>query len=259
MTGREDSIQSATGKNAAKHKIIGIDSCKKGWTAFWQDSCGGYGYAVYRDIASLMVKHDDADYLFIDIPIGLPESEAEQALRPDRQLRQRLKGKGSSVFNVPCRQAVYECFDKQAAREQNIKILHKSLSEQSLGFAPKLKQVDEFLRAKPQYIGKLRESHPEYCFAVLNGGKPLLSKKSEDSGFLERKQLLEKYFPQAAEVLQKIRSSEGKQVLNDFVDAMALSVNGLIGLNNGFATIPERPHCDSKGLPMEIVYGKVNG
>ena len=58
---------------------------------------GGFGSGV----------DSDADCLLIDIPIGLPESLEDEVKRPDQQLRVRLQGKQSSVFNTPCRQAVY--------------------------------------------------------------------------------------------------------------------------------------------------------
>jgi len=45
-------------------------------------------------------------------------------------------------------------------------------------------------------------------------------------------------------------------VINDFVDAMVLSVIGCTGMQKGLATIPEEPQ-DCQGLPMEIVYNKV--
>ncbi|HEY3424675.1 MAG TPA: DUF429 domain-containing protein, partial [Negativicutes bacterium] len=119
------------------YKCVGIDSCKKtgkyyGWTAFWIHTDGSYGFRVYHTIIDIMADHHDADCLLIDIPIGLPENEQENRARPDSELRNRLKGKASSVFNTPCRQAVY-CLDKQEAKRINLHIVKKSLSEQSLG------------------------------------------------------------------------------------------------------------------------------
>jgi len=94
------------------YKCVGVDICTKtgkyqGWVAFGQDSGGSYGFEDYRNIADLMAEHHDADCLLIDIHIGLPENNQDEIARPDRELRSRLKGKSSSVFNTPCRQAVY--------------------------------------------------------------------------------------------------------------------------------------------------------
>lgn len=242
------------------YKCVGIDSCKRtgkyqGWAAFWQQHGGSYGFRVYHNIKDLMAEHHDADCLLIDIAVGLPETEQTGLNRPDQELRNRLPGKKSSVFNTPCRQAVY-CVDKQKAKALNIQFLGKSLSEQSLGFSPKIREVDEFLFDNPQYIGRLRESHPEYNFAVLNHGRPLLSKKNADCGIDERKLILSQYFIPAEKALYEIRAQYPKLLIDDFVDAMVLAVTGYVGMQNGFITIPEQPQKDSRGLPMEIVYGR---
>ncbi|WP_371381395.1 DUF429 domain-containing protein [Sporomusa aerivorans] len=239
-------------------KSVGIDSCKKtgryhGWAAFWIEETGDYGYAVYPAIADIMADHHAAACLLIDIPIGLPETQAEDAARPDSELRRRLKGKSSSVFNTPCRQAVY-CQDKQTAKTINQAVLKKSLSEQSLGFSGKIRQVDEFLRNHPQYIGRLSESHPEYGFAILNAGRPLMSKKSEEAGLGERRSVLRQFFSKADNALDEIIAHYPQRLLDDFLDAMVLAVMGSIGLKTGFASIPAQPAKDRQGLPMEVVY-----
>lgn len=243
------------------YKCVGIDSCKKtgkyqGWAAFWQYSCGSYGFRVYRDITELMAEHHDADCLLIDIPVGLPENTQDETARPDRELRSRLKGKSSSVFNTPCRQAIY-CQDKQDAKALNLQFLNKSLSEQSLGFSPKIREIDQFLFDNPQFIGRLRESHPEYGFAVLNYGRPIISKKSESIGLNERKLVLSQHFTHTEKALNEIIAKYPKTLIDDFVDAMALAVIGQIGMHDGFETIPEQPKKDSRGLSMEIVYSRV--
>lgn len=241
-------------------KVVGIDSCKKtskyhGWATFWLDVHGRYGFGVYHIIEDIVAALHDVDCMLIDIPVGLPENEQDEAARPDRELRSRLKGKSSSVFNTPCRQAVY-CQDKQDAKSVNIQFLHKSLSEQSLGFSTKIREVDLFLSENPQYIGRLRESHPEYAFAVLNDGKPLQSKKNEYAGLDERKLVLSQYFIHTEKALDEIMSQYPKSLFDDFVDAMVLAVIGLNGIKNGFDTIPKEPIKDNRGIPMEIVYSR---
>ena len=203
-----------------------------------------------------MAEHHDADCLLIDIPVGLPETVEDAVIRPDQQLRDRLHGKKSSVFNTPCRQAIY-CENKQEAKALNLQFLHKSLSEQSLGFSPKIREVDHFLCDNPQFIGRLRESHPEYGFAILNHGRPLISKKMQTVGFDERKLVLSQHFIHAEKALDEILSQYPKGLIDDFVDAMVLSSIGNIGMINGFETIPLQPQKDSRGLPMEIVYSRI--
>lgn len=244
----------------ASTTAVGIDSCKRigkyyGWAVFWINSEGSYGFQVYSAIQDIMADHCRADCVLIDIPVGLPETKQEDLARPDQELRSRLKGKTSSVFNTPCRQAVY-CFDRQAAKAINQSIVQKSLSEQSLGFSAKIREVDLFLAAEPQYIGRIREAHPEYSFSILNGGIPQLSKKTERAGFEQRRQVLWRYFNRAPRALDEIMQQYPQAILDDFVDAMVLAVLGSIGLQNGFLTIPELPQKDSRGVPMEIVYSE---
>jgi len=92
---------------------------------------------------------------------------------------------------------------------------------------------------------------------VLNHGRPLISKKSELTGFNERKLLLNQHFVHTENALSEIIAQYPKALIDDFVDAMVLAVIGHIGMQNGFETIPEQPKKDSRGLPMEIVYGRV--
>ncbi|MDF2569948.1 MAG: hypothetical protein K0R55_1552 [Sporomusa sp.] len=242
-------------------KCVGIDSCKKsgkhyGWAVFWIEDNFGYGFGIYPTISDIIVDHHNAACVLIDIPIGLPETEQENRLRPDRELRNRLKGKSASVFNTPCRQAVY-CRDKQEAKAVNIEITKKSLSEQSLGFSKKIREVDEFLLSNPHYIGRIRESHPEYSFALLDGGKPLISRKTENIGFAERREVLNRHYVATEQALNEIMSQYPKRLLDDFVDAMVLAVIGIAGMQFGFETIPEHPTKDSRMLPMEIVYARM--
>ena len=44
-----------------------------------------------------------------------------------------------------------------------------------------------------------------------------------------------------------------KMVSKEF-DALALAVTGMIGVKEGFKTIPENPEKDSRGINMEMVY-----
>jgi predicted RNase H-like nuclease len=117
-------------------------------------------------------------------------------------VKKELGKKGSSIFETPCRQAIYS-EDKQTAREHNIRVLGKSLSEQSLGIAKAIRQVDEFLQQHPSWMNKLIESHPELCFAKLNRNQPILEKKSTKEGEQKRLEVLQKYYPDTRFVVEK--------------------------------------------------------
>ncbi len=86
------------------------------------------------------------------------------AVRSKKNRPQRFLG---PAMSVPCQQAVY-AVNKASARDKNIEVLGKSLSDQTLGIARAIKQVDVFLKANTEWKNRLLESHPELCFMKLN-------------------------------------------------------------------------------------------
>ncbi len=106
-------------------------------------SIGSDGFEVdkYDTIGDVCERYSGADYILIDIPVGLRNDNGQ--FRPDGMVRKKLGRKGASIFDVPCRQAVY-ADDKPHAKALNKEILGKSLSEQSLGFSKAIRQVDGF-------------------------------------------------------------------------------------------------------------------
>jgi 5'-deoxynucleotidase YfbR-like HD superfamily hydrolase len=119
---------------AETRKVVGVDGCKGGWAAaVLTGDCFDVG--LYKHIADLLAAHADAERILIDMPIGLPESTRD--LPPEALLRTLLRGKASSVFNRPCRQAVYA--DLKDASAVNKAVLGKALSAQSIGIIPKIR------------------------------------------------------------------------------------------------------------------------
>ena len=240
-----------------KHCFVGIDSLKnvgsyRGWAVFWLNGADRFGFGVYATIEDIMSEYHKALSILIDIPLGLPESREDDQQRPERELRQRLPGKAASVFNPPCRQAVY-AGSKAEAKECNLRYLGKSLSEQSLGFAAKIREADCFLHDNHHYVGRLRESHPEYAFALLNGGRPLVSPKKDSQGFKDRQTVLARCAGCADAAILALQNRYPRVLLDDFLDAMVLAVIGRRGHEEGWETIPSEPAHDQRGIPMEIV------
>lgn len=61
-----------------------------------------------------------------------------------------------------------------------------------------------------------------------------------------------KFFP--AERLFKEYQFPKKQVeTDDIIDAAVLAITGILGLQNGFKSIPENPATDSLGLEMKMM------
>ena len=91
-------------KNMCQSISVGIDAAKKDWVVACLEG-DDINVEIFTSLNKLLSKYANADSIIIDIPIGLPESKND--VRPDQKLRNYLKGKASSVFNTPCRDAVY--------------------------------------------------------------------------------------------------------------------------------------------------------
>jgi predicted RNase H-like nuclease/predicted house-cleaning noncanonical NTP pyrophosphatase (MazG superfamily) len=189
------------------------------------------------------------------MPIGLPEIPDD--VRPDALARKVLKGRASCVFNTPCRQAVYaDTYDK--ANELNHKALNKGLSQQSFAIAPKIREIDQLFLRIPEYKIKLRESHPEICFAMMNSGIPLVESKHTIEGQKTRIKLLSRYYDRTWEFIASVSAApEFNRMLEDCIDALCLAVTGMLGKKNGFRSLPDTPQEDSRGILMQIIYANV--
>ena len=231
--------------------VVGIDWMKPYWLAA---EVRGDEISIKKltNIAEINNYYLTTDAVLIDIPVGLPENAEENAARPDREARDYLStGRKSSIFPVPCRQAVH-ITDYAEASAENERILGKKLTSQSHAFSKMIHQVDEFLAEDKYWQNRLVESHPEVAFQLLNGGKGLNHSKHTDEGTQERIAILQQYgvdpFPLFTEFTPK--------QYEDVLDALCLAVSAKLGCENGFQTIPENPTCDSRGLKMQMVFGK---
>jgi len=252
----EQSFISAFNKLTGEHNAygcVGIDGCKGKWVAVYITE-DHFEVEKFETISDICRRYSDADSMIIDIPIGLVESKTD--IRPDQLVKKQLGKKASSIFEVPCRQAVY-ANDKPSAREQNIAILGKSLSEQTLGITKGIKQVDEFLQDHPMWKNKLLESHPEFCFSKLNDNHPILEHKTTAEGQKKRLEVLEKYYTEANQVVAKFLADVPyRKKTDDVIDALCLAVIGKIVFEKGLKTIPEEPMMDARGILMQMVYGE---
>jgi predicted RNase H-like nuclease len=230
---------------------IGIDGCKDGWFYFrFEDGVGTFGVA-----ASIGEILDDMPFdgrALIDIPIGLKERGkterdcdvlARDLLRPLRH---------SSVFPAPCRQALKQK-DYETAKAKNVRITGRSLSRQTWGIAPKILEVDEYIRANPPIADSLFEAHPEVVFCGLAGGPMSANKKTRD-GFTERMTILRIFESDAETYIASAFLAHGgfEATRDDIVDAYVLA---LCAKHPGrWRTLPDEPKTDPRGLPMRMVY-----
>lgn len=232
----------------AEGLYLGIDGCKGGWIIAVYEA-GKLRIEKYVSVEDIFKKYPKFEDAFIDMVIGLPSSAADN--RPDAAARNILKGRESTVFSVPSRQALYEETEKKQ-KEANIAALGKSLSSQMLGIIPKMRELDQFLDKYRNYANAIQESHPEVCFSRLNGAV-VMTKKKEYEGLVQRVTILEKYLPELTVAYVKEKARILKCNADDIVDAIVLVVTANLNSQGLCETIPENVMEDAKGLKMQMV------
>ena len=205
-------------------KTVGITHNGKAWQAAVL-SGADCKFENADTLWQLCNQYKDADAVLIDLPIGLPENREDEALRPEGELRKRMYG--ASVSAVPCRQAVYADSDN-AAREENIRVLGRTISPQQMAQRHLLREIDELFANHTEWKHVLRESRAQ----VLGEGRRLI---------------LQQYQQQ---LNQGSNKHHDKQHLED---ALCLAVIGQMECRNGSETIPSEPGIDAKGLEMQII------
>lgn len=251
------SSSQSTTQRKPSHRFLsaGIDGCNGKWLSVGLSELD-YHIQLFDHISEACEFFRETDRVLLDMPIGLAESPADS--RPEPELRRNLKGKAASVFNVPCRQALAES-DHPAASSMNRCILRKGLSRQTFNIMPGIREVDRFLESHPHWKDRLWESHPEYCFALLNAGVPIAENKRTPEGALARLDLLTVSEPRAPMILKTFQELYPKleRKTDDLLDALVLAVIGRISLERGTVSLPEVPPRDLRGIPMRIMGTKV--
>lgn len=201
----------------AKQRVWGVDGCPGGWFAV-----SNYGDLVLESQFRELLQTIDAGRLYIDMPIGLPDDERQL----EKRARQLLVGRGSSIFSVPCRQAVY-ANSYESACDINAKSVGKRLSKQAWFLCNKIKQIDTELRQHPSLSRRVLESHPELAFHLLSPS-PLKHSKKSSAGISERLRVLSHHESYARQWYRAAKSKYPRKLLalDDIVDAMILMVVG---------------------------------
>lgn len=231
----------------------GVDACKRGWFAVMLREGSNWQVAVFSDIFNLWQQCKDSKLILIDVPIGLRQSASDKR-DCDNQARKLIGTKrGSSVFPVPCRDAIYA--DRDEASKINEMIAGQKLSRQSLGIISMVRQVDQLLLSDETARLRIRETHPELCFWALNGGEPMKYSKKKRDGFLERMEVLLSVYPYTKELVYYAeRKYPRKEVArDDILDALVAAATASKE-RQGLSFLPEKATFDSKGLPMQMAY-----
>lgn len=161
----------------------------------------------------------EADAVLTDLPVGLPENKEDETARAEGNLRKAVNG--GSIAVIPCRQAVYAATDFKA-REENFRVLGRTITPQQLQQRAVLREVDETILSHNEWKNVLRQSHPQ-----LLGSS--------------RRMILQQY---------------AGSISRGMEDAMCLAMLGQLECRNGSVTIPEHPESDAKGLRMQMIAPK---
>ena len=224
--------------------VRGVDGCPAGWlTAAFETRVELVSFQVHQSAPEMLGVR--AAVTAIDIPIGLPESEAR---RCDLEARRLLGPRASSVFPAPVR-ATLTHPEYSAARDASAAACGKRLSKQAFAILPKIAEVDAALRADPERAGRVFEVHPEVCFAVWNGRQPMRHPKASGFGFAERLALVEDAFPGAAERARR-QFARAEVSDDDILDSLAALWTARRIERNVAIRLPEAEVRDRAGLPM---------
>ena len=131
-------------------EYVGIDGCPAGWIAVFINEYGVLNVEVKKNLEGFSFdRQNPNDIILIDMPLGLEN-------RPDGELRKTMKKNKSSVFTID---------------------FTKKLSKQTEAIKPKIYEANKFIGGFNP-IFHFWESHPEFCFELLNNRKGLFPKKT---------------------------------------------------------------------------------
>lgn len=238
------------GEKTGRFHSVGIDGCRGGWIA--ASICGGILNLYRFDSLKEAVDHLQFDACLIDMVIGLQGNESQ--VRPDGMARRILKGRASTVFPAPCRKAVYGETKEERLRA-NTEVLHKKFTSQTDAIIPKMRETDEFLQSNVSYKNRIQESHPEVCFARLNGSV-LLTGKHDAEGIKERIAVIAGYLPEVTEEWVSVTTGKLKCRKDDIIDSICLAIVADLSMQGKTETIPPEPEMDDTGLLMQMVIPK---
>jgi predicted RNase H-like nuclease len=246
----------------SKEVFVGVDGCSAGWFAIFlvvenEKKCE-WRIGLFPKFPFLIdfikKEYEHAEFLIlIDIPVGLKSGSSGERLS-DLGARRILKARKSSIFPVPCREAVYaECYEK--ACEVNEKLTGKRISKQAWNIVPKIRDVDSFLIENKIFREQIKEVAPEICFQAFTDFPIEFSKKSSD-GFIERIKALRSVCLFTDEIVESALSVYRRKEVakDDILDTLAAAITAMMGCNNGFEYVPCKPEIDSKGLKIQMVY-----
>ena len=189
-----------------------------------------------------------AEAIAIDVPIGLP---ARGGRACDRLARARLGPRRSSVFPPPSRELltlIDDCPSYGAANRRCREALGHGIGAQAFNIHEKIRQVDRLMT--PALQARVREAHPELCFAAMRDAPCAWPKRTPD-GRAERIAALGAACPWLAG--GRVGSVPRGAASDDLLDALAAAWTAERIARARAGALPARPELDPRGLRMEML------
>lgn len=228
--------------------VVGVDGCRGGWIAVrWAETVSHH---LCRSFAEVLAM--DAAVIAVDMPIGFPQGSGRAA---EREVRQRLGERQSSVFSVPSRAAVM-CTDYRQSCAANLANSDppKKVSKQIFHIFPKMREIDALIT--PTLQTRTVEVHPELAFWVMNGEAPLpLPKKVKGSPHPPGLELRQALLAAAGFPLATLQPATYRRTdvgADDLLDACACAWSARRIHEGRAVRFPADPPLDARGLRMAI-------
>jgi predicted RNase H-like nuclease len=236
--------------------LAGVDGCRAGWIAAFVRPAGGeVRLRLVPRFADVLAGPERPSVIAVDMPIGLPERTGLGGRAAENAVRPLLGARQSSVFSVPSRAAVCAAtYADACAVALATSDPPRKVSKQLFNIAPRIREVDECLRADPGAARRTFEVHPEVAFWRLNGGQALTEPKKVKSrpyepGLALRRRLLIAIGLSPDTVNAAPPKGAGP---DDLLDALACAAVARRLLRGEATAFPDPPPRDAFGLAMAI-------
>jgi predicted RNase H-like nuclease len=228
--------------------LAGVDGCAGGWLCVLEEGARLTAFVV-ESFPSLLDRLPEDALVAIDVPIGLTDRGAREC---DLAARRYLRApRASSVFPAPVRAALPAGTYAEACAA-HLAADGRRMSKQAFAILPKVKEVDTVILQRPELQNRVREIHPEVCFAVWNGGRAMQHKKSLRAGRAERELLIDAVWPGERERLRR-GLRQFRHQADDLNDAFAALWTAR-RIHEGTALVfPPTPAVDQFSLRMEML------
>ena len=212
-------------------RIAGIDGAKGGWLCVsgYEDNHKELRLEKFEYFSD--IESRDFDLILVDIPIGLDIDLKKGGRIVDNLARKSLLANKSSKLSF-------------ILENKNQK---KSFSYRESFF--ELKFLDSYIKKKNETI--IFESHPEIIFQTMKKGK-VHSKKKDEDGIIERKNLLEKNGFSRTFIEKNLFKKDNFYKQDDFLDACSLFWSANRVALNKEIRIPNNEIVDIDGIIMQI-------